>query len=1404
MRDSTEEYREEYLEFREKCGIADLNNEMLAENIKILQNEVSTRNQVIRDIETKFTEYLQGYYQNVNSEFQTLNDRLTGSTTEVREYQAELMVAAQDDEGSTMRIQDLERKKNLAEDVAKRIHEKGMIMREEYQDQVIYLQGMLGHTEERIHQMEANSEHVQSVANHLHCEGLEMQNQLEYSIVQFRERSEMASIADRISDFEIQKSQNEIAALRESLELAQRGNYFNEESMKKIVRECRIKVSEANQQKLEGDHQLRVLRSEIELRRRQDQDQNSQAIADLRVRSQEVEDLRTQNGRLQAMLKAENETSQDYYWERLQVYVQADQERRDGLPAFGGVDRSPRVETLESEVKIQQLKINDMVDEASEYVKENLRLKDQVYDLTMNAPPAQSDKGIDKVRSELLTERKSNLVKLSEKDQVIWRLNNDQEDKRISSDVDEEDGGPRLSKRGTLKSEARSKSHLLTHRYKNPYCESCVRAKMKHRKTFRGAFQRKLTKFGDLVTFDFVDDRQVLAQDYGVEKNVFVIRDRYTGMIQAYPSARKNNEAVISAVKMFMGRRKIREAYSDMAPQFKEAMKVLRIPIDYSLAGKTKHNSLTERNNQFLLVATTTCMLEAGIPPCFWKYAIRCVSHLLNIEPNDEEVSAWCKLHGEEFKGKMIPFGALVFFKPSGARAVEQKHKFDPKGIPGVFAGYELAPGLHWSRKYRVWALTDWSKQSLAYNAGKPIPKLKTPHYTERVELREPLEFPCKMNYEKINVTIEGLKEKDRLEGSPDCLPLPPPEAGDDQDDDQDDGDAGDDDKGGGGGDGPDGGRKSGVDPSIMAEVEELEFMGAEDAARRADLAPPPGLEEPAPSSSSKPDRVIVPDSMIEHYLEGKKGDNIVYLNNDGEKVKIDKMGRLYRVDEKGYKIVRDSPRPAKYSPTEWQKVPREMRKETIRVQEMEADAARERSKVDRKIKDAEKTSKSKEEKKKEKEEKKKSSSSKSKGKKKDKGPDHDVGVSVEHEYSRPGKIFGIGRRSTSDECDGKHKMSSTITPSGCRSHALVSNNDMSDTDVPDDDDFLMEWDEWSEVEKGFGPKARWSNEKSYDFTNGKVVASAPKSFAPGDTINDPDKQNVFHPFPCMPCVHQCDRPHREKLGENYNGIDINKIFNTAVSRPVGRKEMMEDEDARKSMRKEWLGQHAAGVYDCSMVREYDDVVAEAKRTGKEVHMAHVHGICVEKNFQLPKGHPTRKFKGRGDLLGNKVKNQFWEAAFFQDLGNSPATFEASRWADFYWCLPGNDVKLADAIQAYIQAKLTGPPCWVELPEDAWPDDIDIRKFRRPVVLLVKALYGHPDSGTMWEQHCDRKVKELDFIPVGEEWPSMYFHKGLKLLLVIYVDDLKLSGPKENLAKGWEMLRTKLNIEPETDLGLYL
>ena len=368
-------------------------------------------------------------------------------------------------------------------------------------------------------------------------------------------------------------------------------------------------------------------------------------------------------------------------------------------------------------------------------------------------------------------------------------------------------------------------------------------------------------------------------------------------------------------------------------------------------------------------------------------------------------------------------------------------------------------------------------------------------------------------------------------------------------------------------------------------------------------------------------------------------------------------------------------------------------------------------------------------------------------------------------------------------------------------------------TDVPDDEEYLTEWDEWSEVEKGRGPKASWSGEvwntlsgviskfstatpgESTMIKNGKCVNVKNMK----DTTTDDDDD--FIAFPTMPCTSAPSNIHRNKIPPGGLG---GKLFNAMVSRPVGRAEIESNPKAKEAMLKEWKGLRDQEVFDFSMVREYDEVVAEAKKNKKEIHMARVHGICVEKNYQLPEGNPGRKFKGRGVLLGNQVKNQHWEAAFFQDLGNSPASFEASRWADFFGCLPGHSVKLADAFQAYIQAKLKGPLCWVELPTDAWPPEIQYWKFRRPVVRLDKALYGHPDSGTMWEQHCDKKVQEIGFKPIGEEWPSMYFHDELKLLLVIYVDDLKLAGSSENLAKGWEMLRTVLYIEPEIDLGLYL
>ncbi len=183
-------------------------------------------------------------------------------------------------------------------------------------------------------------------------------------------------------------------------------------------------------------------------------------------------------------------------------------------------------------------------------------------------------------------------------------------------------------------------------------------------------------------------------------------------MVLGCPVPDKSTETVVLAIKRFVGERKVTCAYSDSAPSFEAAMNELGIPLDKSLPGRSVTNSIAERNNLFILDTASTCLLHAGLPACFWPFAVEYVSHALNIE-RLENGSAWEKMHKETFKGKMIPFGSKVNFKPSEARKSESPSKFSPRSIPGIFAGYEISTGMKWSRKMLVWSMATMMKLNL-------------------------------------------------------------------------------------------------------------------------------------------------------------------------------------------------------------------------------------------------------------------------------------------------------------------------------------------------------------------------------------------------------------------------------------------------------------------------------------------------------------------------------------------------------------------------------------------------------------------------------------------------------------------------------------------------------------------
>lgn len=130
---------------------------------------------------------------------------------------------------------------------------------------------------------------------------------------------------------------------------------------------------------------------------------------------------------------------------------------------------------------------------------------------------------------------------------------------------------------------------------------------------------------------------------------------------------------------------------------------------------------------------------------------------------------------------------------------------------------------------------------------------------------------------------------------------------------------------------------------------------------------------------------------------------------------------------------------------------------------------------------------------------------------------------------------------------------------------------------------------------------------------------------------------------------------------------------------------------------------------------------------------------------------------------------------------------------DFMGCQEWNDVEQADAEQTYAQAPLHGPETWVQIPQEHWPQDWVDKGFIRPVIRLLQAPYGHPDSCTFWEQKCDAHCRSVGFEPIPV-WPSCYFHDEFKCLLITYVDGFKIAGPTKALPVAWGRLNEGLVI----------
>ena len=260
--------------------------------------------------------------------------------------------------------------------------------------------------------------------------------------------------------------------------------------------------------------------------------------------------------------------------------------------------------------------------------------------------------------------------------------------------------------------------------------------------------------------------------------------------------------------------------------------------------------------------------------------------------------------------------------------------------------------------------------------------------------------------------------------------------------------------------------------------------------------------------------------------------------------------------------------------------------------------------------------------------------------------------------------------------------------------------------------------------------------------------------------------------------------------------------FPAMVAIPVGKKETAMEPKAQEPMDVEWQKLRSIRTWHESKVREWVNVKIVYPKSGKKVQIGHVFGLCVVKGEESEEDDPDRKYTGRVVFGGNNLFTENHEAALLQDLASCPASIEPGKASDAHRSAPGNDSEQADdGKQAYTQSLLKGTDTLVRLPKDHWAET---RKgMKDPVCPLRLALYGHPDSGGHWERHGESHLLSVGYIP-DADWKSCFWHEGLQLLLAFYVEDFKFSGPNENLKKGWESIRSKIETDEPHKIGHWL
>ena len=90
-----------------------------------------------------------------------------------------------------------------------------------------------------------------------------------------------------------------------------------------------------------------------------------------------------------------------------------------------------------------------------------------------------------------------------------------------------------------------------------------------------------------------------------------------------------------------------------------------------------------------MIEGTRSLLAACGLDHCWWPEASACFCVIHNVTiPFVDGLTPWQLRHGSEFRGKLVPFGGLVQFTPSGPRLSNEQLKFSATTRSGLFMCY--------------------------------------------------------------------------------------------------------------------------------------------------------------------------------------------------------------------------------------------------------------------------------------------------------------------------------------------------------------------------------------------------------------------------------------------------------------------------------------------------------------------------------------------------------------------------------------------------------------------------------------------------------------------------------------------------------------------------------------------